>query len=150
MHHQNVIIIILFLFYFGYSQSPDTVSTTDTSPFQSADSISLTDTSKVQAPDSAQQAQSPDSLESAEIPAVQASDSVQSDGTTPISQARQIVNVDAFQKSEMKKLHFLEGQWKGEAWMLTPNREKQYIIQTENVEVKQDGLVIEESEDLSG
>ena len=50
--------------------------------------------------------------------------------------------MDALQKSEMKKLHFLKGQWKGEAWMLTPNREKQYIIQTENVEVKQDGLVI--------
>ena len=141
MQRSTVIIIILFLFHFGFSQSADPVQSTDTLKVQAADSTQVTDTLQVQSPDSAQssliqQVQSTDSVQSTETQDVQSANSVQ------ITETKRIDNVDSLQKSEMKKLHFLEGQWKGEAWMITQNREKQYIIQTENVEVKQDGLVL--------
>ena len=127
MQRSTVIIIILFLFHFGFSQSADSVQSTDTLKVHAADSAQVTDTLQVQ---------STDSVQSTETQDVQSANSVQ------ITETKRIVNVDSLQKSEMKKLHFLEGQWKGEAWMITQNREKQYIIQTENVEVKQNGLVL--------
>ena len=45
-------------------------------------------------------------------------------------------------KENIKKLHILEGLWKGEAWMINRDREKEYIIQTEKVQLKQNGRVI--------
>lgn len=141
MHPRIVMFILFFLVQFGITQTPDSVRSTDILKVQATDSSQTLDTLQVQTSDSSQSTEAPqiqvtDSLQSTEIQSVESADSLQT------IQAKRVVNVDSLQYTEMKKLHFLKGQWKGEAWMMTQSREKQFIIQTENVEVKQDGLVL--------
>jgi hypothetical protein len=127
MHMRTIIVILYCLVQFGFSQTVDSVRSPDTLKVQSTDSAQVTDTLQLQ---------SPDSVLSTSIQSVESSDSSQ------ITETKRVFNVDSLQMAEMKKLHFLKGQWKGEAWMMTQSQEKQFIIQTENVEVKQNGLVL--------
>jgi hypothetical protein len=147
MKHSGIILISLFFFYSGFSQTADSVQAADGQENQSADSTQIADTTQVQTADSIQvidslQAQQPDSVAKPEIQEVEAADSALTEDSLQAPEARRVVNVDSLQEAEMNKLHFLQGQWKGIAWTMTPNREKSYIIQTEKVEVKQNGLVV--------
>jgi hypothetical protein len=146
VNFRTTIVTLFLVFQYGFSQSVDSV--------KSGDSTQVTDTLQVQAADSSQiidtlQVQSADSAMATDTLQVQPTDSV---GSTAIQtfepdssqmiESRRIVNVDSLQKAEMKKLHFLQGEWKGEAWTISPNREKHFIIQTEKVEIQQNGLVL--------
>jgi hypothetical protein len=46
------------------------------------------------------------------------------------------------QLSAMKKLSFLVGEWKGTAWTMSPQGQKETITQTENVRWRLDGTVL--------
>ena len=93
---------------------------------------------------------SADSLSSAEIQTVQPVDTVKSKQNTEVDSIKSTEAVHNYSIStplslsedDLKKLHYLEGLWKGEAWIINRNSEKQYVIQTEKVELKQAGRVI--------
>jgi hypothetical protein len=61
-----------------------------------------------------------------------------------------ILNVISFAQSpaptqqleEMKKMNFLVGNWKGEGWMITPDRKRHTFRQTERIQNKIGGLAI--------
>ena len=46
------------------------------------------------------------------------------------------------QKSEMKKISFIEGNWKGSGWIMRQDRKKHYFEQSENVRLTLDGTAI--------
>lgn len=48
----------------------------------------------------------------------------------------------AFAADEMQKLAFLQGEWKGEAWIQMGPGEPEYVIQTERVTPKAGGKVL--------
>jgi len=141
MLSRTLFIILFLILHFGFSQSADSLQSGETRPDQTADST--------QSPE-LQRVQSPDSLKSAEIKQIQSGDTLKSRemqrilsaDSAAMAETNRITNVDSLHRAEMKKLHFLKGQWKGEAWIMTQSQEKQYIIQTENVELKQNGLVL--------
>ncbi|UCF63037.1 MAG: hypothetical protein JSW33_10710 [bacterium] len=93
---------------------------------------------------------SADSVSSMGGEAVLPMDSMQSEQISKTDSLKSPVVVNNYDESTptslsepaLKRLHYLEGLWKGEAWIIDQNREKQYIIQTEKVELKQGGKVI--------
>jgi len=121
--------LILIIYGIGFSQTVDSLG----QETQSGDSLS-----------------SADSVSSAENQAVQPVDTVKSkqDAETDSIKSAVVVNnysistPASMSEDDLKKLHYLEGLWKGDAWIINRNREKQYIIQTEKVEFKQEGRVI--------
>jgi hypothetical protein len=131
---RNIInFLLIVIFNFGFSQSPDSIQFVDTTRVEFQDTLRANDSLQVQPSDSLQSTDIQDSL---------VVDSVQTTDSLEVSEPTRIVNVDSLQRAEMRKLHFLRGEWRGVAWTIGPNREKHYIIQTEKVEVKQSGLVL--------
>jgi hypothetical protein len=127
--------LVFLLFYSSQilSQSSDSL--------QSIDSIQVTDTLKIT--DSLQtKTDKPlsDSLKVNEI----ARDSLQTPGLVKDSMQmdNKIQPIEVFKKQSVKDLHFLIGRWKGEGWRLVPGGQKNYIMQTEVVDSKQNGDVL--------
>ncbi|NMM50497.1 hypothetical protein [Marinigracilibium pacificum] len=54
----------------------------------------------------------------------------------------QSFETDTESKTEVSKLHFMAGKWKGEGWMYTPDRQKMTFKQTENIQFKLDSTTL--------
>ncbi|PVW12854.1 hypothetical protein [Marixanthomonas spongiae] len=54
----------------------------------------------------------------------------------------QTFETDSISQSEVSKLHFITGKWKGTGWMMGPNGEKTEFDQTENIQFKLDSTAI--------
>ncbi|WP_444995343.1 hypothetical protein [Aliikangiella sp. IMCC44359] len=49
---------------------------------------------------------------------------------------------ESLKLTEMKKVAFLQGNWKGEGWVLMRDGKKSYFTQTENIAFELDGLIL--------
>lgn len=54
----------------------------------------------------------------------------------------QSFETDSISKSEVSKLHFITGKWKGKGWMMGPNGKKAEFDQMENIQFKLDSTAI--------
>lgn len=54
----------------------------------------------------------------------------------------QSFETDSISKSEVSKLHFITGKWKGKGWMMGADRKKAEFEQTEDIEFKLDSTAI--------
>ena len=54
----------------------------------------------------------------------------------------QSYETDSISKSEITKLRFITGKWKGQGWMMGPDRKKADFDQTENIQFKLDSTAI--------
>lgn len=60
----------------------------------------------------------------------------------PLSLLAQPADTRPVQRTEMEKLDFLVGQWKGEGWIKMPGSERVTFTQTETVQKKLGGLAL--------